>query len=150
MRKSKKLLSMLFAFVMVISLFGGLTAFAADTDPNMTAYNFQYTYVVNRADIPLSGTTINIYAVPANSSWSPTYFDTDTAAEAVTWTRASGSTAGITAGSVSAYEIGDDQYASCLPVNLSGTMAHGPEFPCHEPADRWLCGYSGCRDTFRV
>jgi hypothetical protein len=111
---------------MVISLFGGLTAFAADTDPNMTAYNYQYTYVVDRASIPSGGTTIDIYAIPADSSWSPTYFDTDTAAAAVTWTRASGSTDGITAGSVSAYEIGDDQYASCLTVNLSDTIAHGP------------------------
>jgi hypothetical protein len=110
---------------LLVSVFS-LTALAADDDPNMTAYNGQYTYVVDRASIPGSGSTVSIYAVPADSSWTPTYFDTPAAASAVTWTRTSGSTAGITLGSVSAYHIAANQYASCLTVNLSGSMAHGP------------------------
>ena len=124
MRNIKKLLSVLLMLTVLVSFFG-LTASAADNDPNMTAYNGQFTYVVNRGDIPLGGTTLDIYAVPANSSFIATTFATDTAAANVVWTRTDGSTAGITKGAVSASAISGG-YASCLTVNLAGLMAHGP------------------------
>ncbi len=118
MRNLKKLMSVLLMLAMLVSVVG-LTASAADTDPNMTGYNYQFTYVVDRASIPFSGTSIDIYAVPADSSWSPSVFETATAAESVTWTENGGSTWGIDPGDVSAYAI-TGGYASCLTVDLSG------------------------------
>ena len=54
-------------------------AFAATDDPNMTTYETQYTTTVN------SGTADTVYlmAVPANSSYVATTFDTKADAAAV-------------------------------------------------------------------
>ena len=130
----------------------GLTASAADTDPNMTGYNYQFTYIVDRASIPLLGSSsVDIYAVPADSSFNPTVFDTAAAAENVNWTRSGGSTWGIDKGDVSAYAI-PGGYASCLTVELSGLIRprrRARQLPRHEFVRR-VCGYYRCCITERI
>ena len=126
MRNIKKLLSVLLMLTVLVSFFG-LTASAADNDPNMTAYNYQYTYVVD-ADTIGTGTTVDIYAVPADGNWTPSWFTTADAADDVIWTLKGGSTAGITAGAVTGYEYDtvNHYFASCLTVNIAAGTEPGP------------------------
>ncbi len=124
MRNVKKLLSILLMLTMLVSLFG-LTASAVDSDPYLTSGG-DFTYVVDWASIPEGGTTVPLYAVPADSSFNPTYFDTIDGAEDVVWSRAAGSEYGTSMGAVTVAEIGDEEYASCLTVNISYDAIPGP------------------------
>ncbi len=130
MRHTKKLLSVLLMLTVLVSV-SGLTASAANDDPAITAYNYQYTYVVD-VDTIGTGTSVDIYAVPAAEEYfldsTPTWFTTAEAAEDIVWTRTVGSTAGITAGAVSGYEYDtvNHYFASCLTVNIAAGNEPGP------------------------
>lgn len=121
--KTKKFLSTLVVLTIIVSMFSGF-AFAADNDPNMTAYNEQFTYTVDVDDIG-TGTAIDIYAVPAASDYTPSYFDTATAAATVDWELTDGSTEGISEGTITAYALSTG-YASCLTVNVAEDAEEGP------------------------
>lgn len=124
----------LFVVMMMILSMTMVPVFAKDNDPNMTAYNDQFTYVVNRTSSVVSnGTSIDIYAVPADSDYEATVFDTSTAAENVVWTGYGGNTSGITMGATSSYAI-PGGYASKLTVNIApGTQAGPASFLATNP-----------------
>lgn len=64
--KVKRMLSLLVAMVMVLSM--GVFSVAASDDPNMTNSSTQWTIEAT------AGSTVRLYASPANSSWTATGF----------------------------------------------------------------------------
>jgi hypothetical protein len=78
LKNHSRLLAMLLALVLVVSVFGA-TAFAATSDPNMTAYNGRFTVVVDT-----SYSEAELQVVPADVNFTATYF-TQTGAALVDW-----------------------------------------------------------------
>jgi hypothetical protein len=121
-----KVLTVVLALMMALSLFTA-TAFAVDTDPNMTAYNGAFTVVVNTS---ASASTANLRVVPADSSYNATYFSTTAAAENVDWSLVgtAGDLSGIyLSGNTTAQTITSGQYYSqqavAIPANAGAGVA---------------------------
>ncbi len=88
MKNFKKVLAVLMAVAMLFAL--SVTAFAATSDPNMTNDWQQWTVHV------APGSSIDLYACPANVYYSPTGFSAGVTASDVSWT--SGNTSIATVG----------------------------------------------------
>lgn len=94
----KKLISLILALVMVLSL--SATAFAATSDPHMTSDSSQWTVKV------APGHSVTLYAAPADQYYAATSFSSAANATAVAWT--SGNAAVATVGNVSAVTVSDE------------------------------------------
>lgn len=117
----KKLLAVTLAAVMSFAV--QAPAFAATDDPNMTAYETQYTTTVNAG----TADTVYLMAVPANSSYVATTFDTEADAAAVEWSVVAGSTAGVSVNenSVMGQDLGDGTIVSYAEVNVAANATPG-------------------------
>ncbi len=125
MKNMRKSISMIMVIIMILAM-TMVPAFALDNDPNMTAYNGQFTVVVDKASIGILGKKVDIFAVPADASFTPTTFTTSTAAQNVVWTLVGGSTSGITKGTSTSHALTGGGYASKLTVNISYLTQPGP------------------------
>ncbi|QIB68996.1 hypothetical protein Ami103574_06510 [Aminipila butyrica] len=123
----KMLNSKIMAFALSAALVMGMsaTAFASDSDPNMTDYTGQLTYVVDAADVTAGGAAVELMAGPANSYWAYTGFSTEAAAAAVEWDVVSGSTAGIDIDSTMALEVDTNEYVSYAYVTIDSNVTSG-------------------------
>ncbi len=121
MKFTKKIVAILLVAVMALSM--AVTSFAASSDPNLTAYNTDYTQFVN------SGTArvLTMSVTTADQYWSVTGFDTEEDAEAVQWSVVSGSISGITVvgGGAYATSMGNGKYASSVRIRVSDSAAIG-------------------------
>lgn len=117
----KKLLAVTLAAVMSLAV--QAPAFAATDDPNMTAYETQYTNMVNAG----TADTVYLMAVPANSSYVATTFDTEADAAAVEWSVVAGSTAGVSVDedSIMGLDLGDGTIVSYAEVNVAANATPG-------------------------
>jgi hypothetical protein len=97
MKNMKKLLAVLMAVAMLFAL--SVTAFAATSDPNMTNDWQQWTVHV------APGSSIDLYACPANAYYSPTGFSAGVTASDVSWT--SGNTSIATVGTCTFVTLAD-------------------------------------------
>lgn len=117
----KKLLAVTLAAVMSLAV--QAPAFAATDDPNMTACETPYTTTVNAG----TADTVYLMAVPANSSYVATTFDTEADAAAVEWSVVAGSTAGVSVdeNSVMGLDMGDGTIVSYAEVNVAANATPG-------------------------
>lgn len=97
MKKMNKFVSMLLVVAMIFAM--SITAFAATTDPHMTADAGQWTVSVT------PGQSVTLYASPATSYYTASGFSNATDAMAVTWV--SSNTAIATVGTISAATVND-------------------------------------------
>ena len=91
---SGRILTICLALIMSVSLFS-FAAQAATTDPNMTAAGGNFTIVVPASSVATSHLDIELFAQPADASFTPTFFSSNANAESVVWTRVAGSATGI-------------------------------------------------------
>jgi hypothetical protein len=144
-----RILSLMLALMLIFSAAFSLSSCAsggdtppdnnvtADNDPNMTAYDGQFTVIVDTSQTSLP-TTVELQVVPADANYAPTYFS-DEGAEGVDW----GESAGITGGIVveSTYESiaipipeTEEQYYSALEVTVpAGSGAGAASFLATNP-----------------
>ena len=117
----KKLLAVTLAAVMSLAV--QAPAFAATDDPNMTAYETPYTTMINAG----TADTVYLMAVPANSSYVATTFDTEADAAAVEWSVVAGSTAGVSVDedSIMGLDLGDGTIVSYAEVNVAANATPG-------------------------
>ena len=117
----KKLMAAAMAAVMTVAV--QAPAFAATSDPNMTAYLTDYTTTVS------AGTeeTVYLMAVPADAYYSPTSFDSEADAADVAWSVVPGSTTGVSVDedSIMGMDMGDGTIAAYAEVNVAADAAPG-------------------------
>ena len=82
-RTMKKGLAIVLALVMVFAMTA--TAFAADSDPNLTFANDAQARTEYQLSDITSTTKLHLQAAPASTRWSATTFDTESADQAVSW-----------------------------------------------------------------
>ncbi|MEA4893211.1 MAG: hypothetical protein VB085_11715 [Peptococcaceae bacterium] len=99
---SRKLFSLLLAVMFLLSC-SASGLFAADSDPNLVAWQSDYSHTTAAGTEDLFTFT----ACPADSDWMPTGFTDETGAENVTWSVVSGSTSGVYVADYYAQQIGD-------------------------------------------
>lgn len=125
----KKLFSKIMTFSLSVALVLGMsaTAFAANTDPNMTDAAGQFTYVLDEADVVPGGASQDLYAGPADNFWQFTGFSTSAAAINADWTTVDGSTAGIdlNKSSITFEDMGTNEFASVATVDIDGGVTSG-------------------------
>lgn len=97
MKNTKKLLAVLMAVAMLFAL--NVTAFAATSDPNMTNDWQQWTVHV------APGSSVDLYACPANAYYTPTGFSAGVTTSDVSWT--SGNTSIATIGTCTFVTLSD-------------------------------------------
>jgi hypothetical protein len=134
MKKNRtRILSLMLALMLIFSAAFSLSACAsggdtppdnnvtADNDPNMTAYNGQFTVILDTG-----ATSADLAAVPADKDYEATVFDTELAASQVNWTPVAGSGAlanySTLTGTVSGEMIGPEQYYSNYAVTIPGSI----------------------------
>lgn len=117
----KKILSIVMILTMVFAMTA--TAFAADTDPNLTFLEYAQARTEYQLSCITSDTTLKLKAVPANYSWSATSFDTEAAAEAVVWTSTNNNMASVT--SVDAVALDNGGYYSEATIAVKSTAGAG-------------------------
>lgn len=117
----KKILAATLAAAMAFAV--QAPAFAATDDPNMTAYETPYTTTVNAG----TADTVYLMAVPANSFYVATTFDTEADAAAVEWSVVAGSTAGVSVDedSIMGLDLGDGTIVSYAEVNVAANATPG-------------------------
>ena len=97
MKNVKKILAVVMAVAMLFAL--GLNAFAATSDPNMTNDWQQWTILV------APGSSVDLYACPANAYYTPTGFSAGVTTSDVSWT--SGNTSIATIGTCTFVTLND-------------------------------------------
>ncbi|WP_312095482.1 hypothetical protein [Aminipila sp.] len=120
---NSKIMTLALATALVFGM--STTAFASDSDPNMTDYMGQFTTVVNAGDIGSGGYDVELMAGPANSSWIYTGFSTEAAAENVDWSVVDGSIAGVAVDSSMALEVDTNEYVSYAVVHIDSGVTSG-------------------------
>ena len=120
-RNMKKLLSLMLAMVMVLSM--GITSFAANSDAAVMSKPTGDEYLWNASVNP--GGTATFYVGPASTSYVFTGFDKETdATSKVTWTASYGS-GKVVSTTVGAEKIGTLGYASTCTVDISADAEPG-------------------------
>lgn len=119
--RGRKLLSVLVVLAMLFTC--SAVAFAADSDPNMTAPNS------NQFSQRVDGTqTATLQAGPANSGFVFTGFDSATSAQGVTWTVVSGNASLVSIGTPTQPIVSGKYVSQVIVSRASGISqsAHGP------------------------
>lgn len=116
---NSKIMTLVLVVVMVFAM--SATAFASDSDPNMTSQDGVFTYVATE------GNAEDFYAMagPANSYWAFTGFDTQVGADNVTWSVLAGSTSGVSVSSTEAVELEAGKYVSMAVISVDSTAPAG-------------------------
>lgn len=119
----KTMYSKAIVFVMVLAMVLSMTcvSFAANNDPNMTAYNTAYTTTFTQG----AGGTVDLQTGPANSSWAFTGFNNKAGADNVTWSIVSGSITGVTLSTPTAVNLGGGKWVTKATATVSSSAPAG-------------------------
>ena len=120
-RKFKKGLAIVLALVMVFAM--TTTAFAADSDPNLTFANDTQARTEYQLSDITDTTALHLQAAPASAAWSATTFDTENAAKAVSWSSTNSSMAVVT--SVDAVAASTGGYYSQATISIKSSAGAG-------------------------
>ena len=120
-RRMKKGLAIVIALVMVFAMTA--TAFATDSDPNLTFVNNAQARTEYQISDITSDTKLYLQATPASASWSATTFDTESAAEGVVWTSTNENMAKVDSIDAVAASVGG--YYSQATISIKSTAGAG-------------------------